>query len=187
MKPKSRIVFLDRDGTLNVDYGYVTAREDLDLIPCAAGAVALLKRAGFLTVVVTNQSAVGRGMANLDDVADTNAALREKLLAGAPEAVLDEILFCPHAPEDHCACRKPATGMLEKLRGRIEFDPKESWVVGDKEADLEFGAAAGIPQQQRILVRTGAGKETERNLKEAGKAPVVCDDLLASAKLIARV
>ncbi|MCB0360322.1 MAG: HAD-IIIA family hydrolase, partial [Bdellovibrionales bacterium] len=108
----ARFVFLDRDGTLNVDHGYVFDPDLVELIPGAARAVGDLKRAGFSVVVVSNQSCVGRGMCDEGAVQRTNDRLRELLRGADPDAVLDGVYVCFHAPEDQCSCRKPKPGLV---------------------------------------------------------------------------
>lgn len=184
------LVFLDRDGTLNQDTGYVYDPETIELIPGAAEAVAALREAGFGVVVISNQSAIGRGMASSPQVDATNRALAELLLDQAPGAKLDAVLYCPHLPGDNCECRKPKTGLLKFVPESIIAPFEQCWMVGDKTSDILFGQNAGIPAMQTILVRTGYGHETERKLdKHFGTRnhPQVCDDLKAAADLIVKV
>lgn len=160
----TKFVFLDRDGTINIDLGYVTRPEQVYLIAGAAEAIASLKRHGFTIVVVTNQSAVGREMASIKDIEETHEALRNQLVERNPAAVIDDIFVCPHLPEDRCNCRKPKIGLVQHLINRPHFQSDKCWIVGDKLSDLEFGKNFGIPQEQRVLVLTGHG---EASLEEA--------------------
>lgn len=146
------IVFLDRDGTINVDFGYVCRPEDVVLLEGAAEAIALLKANGFIVTVVSNQSAVGRGLCTAEDVERVNARLAELLRLENPAAVIDAFYYCPHHPDAGCACRKPATGMAEAARNSWAFAPARCWVVGDKDTDLEFGHNLGIPAEHRVLI-----------------------------------
>lgn len=180
-----KVVFLDRDGTINIDYGYVTDPTRLDLLPGSASAIGMLKRAGYKVVVVTNQSAVGRKMAEEKDVHATNEAMQQKLQAEDRDAVCDYILICPHGPEDNCNCRKPLTGLLASLPPDFVIDVKNSWIVGDKKSDLYFGMNLGIPEEQRILVLTGEGEKQRLKLQsEKGINPRCANDLLNAAKEI---
>jgi histidinol-phosphate phosphatase family protein len=154
----SRIVFLDRDGTLNVDIGYVTSPSQLEIIPGAVSALAKLCAAGFKLVIVTNQSAVARGLINEDQVREINAALLEEIAARDSSVKIEQVFFCPHHAKDNCLCRKPKTGMVEKFIASEEFDFQNSWMVGDKLMDLGFGENLGIPLSQNLLVLTGHGK-----------------------------
>lgn len=162
------IVFLDRDGTINVDYGYVFDPERLELIPGAAQALAKLKRAGFVLVVISNQSAIARGYCKAEDVDQTNQRLAELLLAEDPDAVLDWILYSPDGADQGSTTRKPEIGLLEELRPHCPIDPMICWMVGDKISDLEFAKNAGIPGEQRILVQTGKGAEEAPQAQKRG-------------------
>ena len=165
---KSAAVFLDRDGTINIDTGYVCRPEDLHLIPGVAAAIGDLRRNGFEVIVVTNQSAIGRGFATEDQVRQTNGRMEQLLLAADPDAQLNEILYCPHNPEDGCGCRKPLTGMFEQLTAvrRGGLDLAGSYMVGDKWSDLEFGIRLGIEPGNCFLVLTGHGEEEAPQLAE---------------------
>ena len=137
--------FLDRDGTLNVkapEGDYVKGPEELELLPGAAEAVALLNREGLRVVVVTNQRGVARGLMTLEDVAAVHAALERGLAAAG--AHLDAIFFCPHE-RGECDCRKPGTGLFEQAReAEPDIDFSRSVMVGDAPSDVEAGRAAGM-------------------------------------------
>ena len=151
-------VFLDRDGTINVDTGYVTSPDRVELIPGVAKAMGSLARAGFRLVIVSNQSAIGRGKATAEDVEATNQQLISLLAAEDPDAWPDIILYCPHAPDEGCECRKPSVGLV-KVAG-LEYDRSKSWVFGDKLSDISFGLNLGLPKEQCILVLTGEGRQS---------------------------
>jgi histidinol-phosphate phosphatase family protein len=146
-------VFLDRDGTVIDDQGYPGDWRQVRLLPGAGAGLARLKREGFILVLVSNQSGIGRGLIS------TEAArqVHERLLALLEECGvrLDGAFYCPHAPEAGCGCRKPAPGMLcaaaEKLRLRLD----RCFLVGDKESDLETAHNAGC----RALFLEAAGKD----------------------------
>jgi histidinol-phosphate phosphatase family protein len=127
-----RAVFLDRDGTLNVEAGHINAPGNLQLYPGAAAAAGALRRAGYSLYIVTNQSQVGRGFATLEQIHAVNARLEELLRGEDPDATIDAIFLCPHAPDAACGCRKPAKGMVEELLRKNEIELGESWIVGDK-------------------------------------------------------
>lgn len=175
-----RVVFwLDRDGTVLDDPGYLKDPGGVVLLPGAADAVARLNAAGTV-VLVTNQSGIGRGLMERDDVDAVHAVLEERLAAAG--AHLDRIEICPHSPEDRCSCRKPAPDMIIRARAALgEFSAE--YVIGDKVADLELARATGCTA---ILVRTGEGAGTERELVEAGRLEELCDqvvdDLAAAAE-----
>jgi|GEM_PF-2678451 len=160
------IVFLDRDGTVNVDLGYVTRPEQVRLIEGAATAIGDLKRAGLIVVVVSNQSAIGRGLATEEDVEATNQELARQLAAGDKDAVLDMVLFAPDHPDSATQNRKPGNGMLSQVRQRWEIQPDKCWMIGDKISDLGFGRSAGFAQDHCLLVKTGEGEKTWSRMSE---------------------
>lgn len=150
MKP---CLFIDRDGTLIEERNYLSDPEQVALIPGAAEAVRKAREAGWLVVVLTNQSGVGRGYFTLEDVARVNRRVEEMLAQEG--AGLDGIFVCPHSPEEDCPCRKPRPGLVEAAARQLPVDLRRSWMVGDKPADLELARNAGL---RGALVRTGYGK-----------------------------
>lgn len=137
------VIFLDRDGTLNVDKGFVHQVQDWEFTDRAPEALRDLREAGYALALVTNQSGVGRGYFRLDDVYVLHEYVRQRL---ADEGVaLDAIAVCPHAPDDGCECRKPRTGMARQIETQLgeAIAYERSWVIGDKLSDLEFGRALG--------------------------------------------
>lgn len=143
--------FLDRDGVLNHRIPgdtYVTRPEELRVLPHAAEGVRELARRGYLTVVVTNQRGVGRGLMSLADLEAVHARLRAELAAGG--ARLDGIYACPHDRDAGCECRKPRPGLLLRAARELGIDLARSLLVGDSERDLEAGRAAGVPLLFRI-------------------------------------
>jgi len=180
---RRKVVFLDRDGTINRDEGYTVRPEDLKIYPGAGIAVGRLKAAGFTTVLVTNQSAVGRGIATLSDVEETNNECKRQLVLEDARAAIDFVCLCPHAPDERCGCRKPLTGMIAELD--FEYIVQDSWLVGDKGIDIEFGRNLKLSQTHCVLVRTGYGAHEEKAALAAGRRvePVV-DDLSKAVDLI---
>jgi D-glycero-D-manno-heptose 1,7-bisphosphate phosphatase len=142
-------VFLDRDGTLNEDLGYVHRWEDFRWLPGAKAAIRRLRDSGVYVFVVTNQSGVARGMFGEDAVTALHAKMRDDLRAIGAD--IDDIRYCPHHPDASvaayrkvCACRKPAPGLILDLIAHWPVDAAASVMVGDKEIDAEAGCAAGI-------------------------------------------
>ena len=163
---KWQAVFLDRDGTINEEVGYLDRMEKLQLIPGAAEAIRWINESGMKAVVVSNQSGVARGIFDELFVAEIHARLREMLLAEG--ASLDGIYYCPHHPMEGrveylkiCDCRKPAPGLLLRAVAELHIDPARSYMVGDTLKDIEAGGRAGA---QGILVRTGYGEEAAAEL-----------------------
>jgi D-glycero-D-manno-heptose 1,7-bisphosphate phosphatase len=160
-KERWAAIFLDRDGTINEEIGYMDRMEKLRLIPGAAQAIRLINESGMKTVVVTNQSGVAREIFAESFVAEIHARLREMLRAEG--ALIDAFYFCPHHPTEGkgaylktCDCRKPAPGLILRAAAEFHLDPARSYMVGDTLKDIEAGARAGV---QGILVRTGYGEE----------------------------
>lgn len=162
---KQRTVFLDRDGTINVEKNYLHKIEEFAFIPGAPQAIKRLKDAGFLVIVVSNQSGVGRGYFDEQAVETLHKHIQEELLAYGTS--IDAFYFCPHHPDEGvgdykiaCDCRKEAPGMLLRAAVEHDIDLQQSFMVGDKLADIEAGQRAGC---QSILVLTGYGKVAQRH------------------------
>ncbi|MGE4578844.1 MAG: D-glycero-beta-D-manno-heptose 1,7-bisphosphate 7-phosphatase [Desulfuromonadales bacterium] len=184
-KPAQRAVFLDRDGTINVEKDYLHRLEDFEFIPGAIEAIKRLKESGFLIVVVTNQSGIARGYFTEDDVNRLHAHLQKELARYGTG--VDAFYFCPHHPdfgtkagEGDCNCRKGKPGMLLQAATDWNIDLTASIMIGDKHADLEAGRAAGC---YTILVRTGYGEE---ELKKGARkvADEVAENLLVAAQYV---
>lgn len=179
-------VFLDRDGTLVAERGYVTAPGQLRLLAGAAGAVRALRSSGYLAVLVTNQSAVARGLLDEEGLALVHGELRRRLARRGAE--LDGLFVCPHHPTEgrpplrrRCSCRKPAPGLLRRAIRELQLDPRRSWCVGDSQRDVDAAARAGV---RAILVRTGHGRREEKAVvRRHPRTPVVAD-LAAAARVI---
>jgi D-glycero-D-manno-heptose 1,7-bisphosphate phosphatase len=150
----TRAVFLDRDGTLIVEKNYLSKIEEVEFIPGTGKALAKLKKKGFLLILITNQSGVGRGFFTMEDVQRVH-----RHIVGALQqegATLDGIYICPHQPEDNCECRKPKTKLIRDAAEKFQIDPKQSFMVGDRELDVQLGHNAGC---RSVLVRTGYGEK----------------------------
>jgi D-glycero-D-manno-heptose 1,7-bisphosphate phosphatase len=167
-----KAVFLDRDGTLVQEVGYLRMLEDLRFTPRAAEALHVFATLGYLNIVITNQSAVARGL--LSPKALNKIHQKLKTMAKEEDATIHDIFFCPHFPEGRvapynieCQCRKPKPGMLEQAAAKHRIDLQQSILIGDKISDLELGKNAGI---RTILVLTGYGSQT----KDAWTEPVEC-------------
>ncbi len=152
-------VFLDRDGTLIEERGYVDRLDLLSLFPWTADAIRLLNRAGLATVVVTNQAAIGRGIIDEAFLDSVHRTLDERLAEG--DARIERYYHCPHHPDaareeyrQVCRCRKPGSELLERACREMQIDPRQSFMVGDRWIDVRAGIAAGV---RTVLVRTGHG------------------------------
>lgn len=164
---KGVTVFLDRDGTLNHDSGFVKSPEELVLMPGVPQALARLRRAGARLIVLTNQSGVGRGFFSLRDLDTIHAKLRE--LLARHQVALDAVYFCPHHPDEQCHCRKPRRGMVDQAVADHQIDLSRSYLVGDQARDIELAHHTGI---RSVLVTTGpAGLQALKDLQSRGIVP----------------
>ncbi len=161
----NRAVFLDRDGTVNAEVGYLSDLNQLKLLPGAGEAIRRLNAAGLKVVLVTNQSGVARGYFTESFVRETHALLGQMLQKEG--ARFDGVYYCPHHPQagnSHyttaCDCRKPGTGLIDRAALDLAIDVKMSFVVGDKWSDVELGQRAGA---RSILVRSGFATDDPGN------------------------
>jgi len=171
---KVSAIFLDRDGTLIRDVGYLYRQDQVEILPRVAEAIRLLRGQGFLLVVVTNQSAVARGRLTEEELGRIHDALNARLAQDG--AQLDGIYYCPHDPTEgvgpyhaECDCRKPNTGMIVRATSDLGLDPSSSYVVGDKTSDMELADRIGA-KGVRIASQLVAGSDLA-----APKYPVVTD------------
>jgi D-glycero-D-manno-heptose 1,7-bisphosphate phosphatase len=174
-----RFVFVDRDGTINVESAgaYVLSADDMRLLPGAADGLRHLRDAGLGVVVVSNQAPVARRWIGAGDLAAINSRMLELL---ADDGVtIDGVYCCPHDDGDGCDCRKPEPGLLLRAARELGFDPGRAFLVGDKASDLEAGRRVGAVT---ILVRTGQGLAAEAS---GAIADVVAEDLVGAADIIA--
>ncbi|OAN49168.1 HAD family hydrolase [Paramagnetospirillum marisnigri] len=170
-----RFVLIDRDGTINVEKHYLSDPDQLELYPGVGAAIRRLNSLDLGVAVVTNQSGIARGyfdMVRLEEIHTRLLALLE-----AEGAAIDGIYICPHGPDQECDCRKPLPGMVAQAVAEHHFDPARSFMIGDKEVDVELGLAVGATT---FLVRTGHGHKHV----EGTKADHVVADLPEAVRLI---
>ena len=179
-------VFLDRDGTMIEDVGYLDALDRVDYFPWTVDAIRLLNRAGFAVVVVTNQAGIARGFFSDAFVQETHRVIEARLAAGG--ARVDAYYYCPHHPAGKvsefaraCDCRKPGRGMIDRAARDLTLDPARSFVVGDTWLDIGLARAVGA---RGILVRTGAGAAWEARTPPDLTADAVVDNLAAATSWI---
>ena len=170
-----RFVLIDRDGTLIVEKCYLFDPDQLELIPGAALGLKRLLEAGWGICMVTNQSGIARGFFDMGQLCKVHQRLAEMLAQF--DVQLDGIYVCPHDPDLACDCRKPLPGMIHQAMAAHGFNPRDAWVIGDKEVDVGLGHSVGA---KSILVRTGYGKSYESETK----ADFVVDDIAAGISLI---
>ncbi len=166
-----KVVFLDRDGTINKSPGngkYVTCRDDFHFLPGTFEALRLLKNAGYRLVLVTNQKCVATGILSAGELDEIHNDMQSKLRLH--NAVLDYIFVCPH-DENSCECRKPKPGLLKQAEAYFDVDKEKSFMIGDSERDIQAGKNYGV---KTILISPDKG----------GISDAVCPDLLSAAQYI---
>jgi D-glycero-D-manno-heptose 1,7-bisphosphate phosphatase len=179
-----RAVFLDRDGTLIEEVGYLDRIDRVHLFPYSIDAVRLLNRAGFMVIVATNQAGIARGFFDEAFVEATHRSLADTLAAGG--ARVDGFYYCPHHPEgvgayrQACECRKPQPGLLRRAAADHRIDLQQSFAVGDRAHDITAGTSVGA---RGVLVRTGYGDQAERSGHDAA---AVTDNLIGAVSWILR-
>jgi len=181
--PGRPAVFVDRDGTMAEEVGYLNHASRFRMFPFAADAIRRFNKAAWPVVVVTNQSGVGRGYFPESLVHEVNELIMSQLSEAG--ATIDAVYFCPHTYADNCSCRKPKTGMLERAAREHGLDLHRSFVVGDRYLDIELARNAGA---RGILVRTGYGEGelTWHASKWPSKPDFVARDLAEAAEWILR-
>jgi D-glycero-D-manno-heptose 1,7-bisphosphate phosphatase len=179
-------VFLDRDGTMIEDVGYLDALDRIDYYPWTVDAIRMLNRAGLPVIVVTNQAGIARGFFSEAFVQETHREIDARLAAGG--ARVDAYYYCPHHPAGRvaefaraCDCRKPGRGMIDRAARDHGLDPARSFVVGDTWLDIGLARAVGA---RGLLVRTGAGAAWEARTPPDLAADAVVDNLAAATAWI---
>jgi D-glycero-D-manno-heptose 1,7-bisphosphate phosphatase len=175
MNPQ-RFVLLDRDGTLIAERHYLSRAEDIQLLPSTLPGLRLLSRLGLGLVILTNQSGLKRGYFDRSSLDAIHDSLLRQLADGG--VTLSGIYVCPHGPDDACECRKPKPGLAHRAAADLHFDPKSSFVIGDKHCDIALGKNLGAIS---FLVRTGYGSRCEQ---EGVDADYIVADVLEAAQVI---
>lgn len=166
-RPRKPAVFLDRDGTISEETGYVNHLSRFSIFPYAGAAIRRLNEAGFAVIVVTNQSGAARGFFPESLVHEIHAKMREQLAAAG--ARVDGIYYCPHIRDDNCECRKPLPGMLKRASAEHDLDLRRSVLVSDRYDDISMAHAVGC---KSILVLSGYGRgEHEWNRQKWPRQP----------------
>lgn len=183
---KRPAVFVDRDGTLIEEAGYLDRLERLVVYPWSIDAVRLLNRAGFSVFVVTNQAGVARGLVDESFVHEAHRHLTAMFAAGG--AQISACYYCPHHPDatvaayrQTCDCRKPKPGMIRRAAQEFSLDLSRSFLAGDKWIDIESAQAAGVAG---ILVRTGYGESEARRARDGVEAAAVVSNLMEAVSWI---
>ncbi|GBC63928.1 D-glycero-beta-D-manno-heptose-1,7-bisphosphate 7-phosphatase [Desulfonema ishimotonii] len=162
------VVFLDRDGVINEDSpDYIRSWDEFRFIPGSTEAIRCLTEHGFAVILITNQSAVNRGMITRQTLEHMHTMMR--LAVEAAGGRITDIFFCPHRPDEGCGCRKPAPGLIRKAQAIYGIDPATACMVGDSAKDIECARNAGCARS--ILVRTGNGRASEKILEHKNIRP----------------
>jgi histidinol-phosphate phosphatase family protein len=176
---KLSAVFIDRDGTIIFNKKYLNSIKQIELYPFVIDSIKKLNDAGFVVIIVTNQSGISRGMFTENDLEFINKKIIK--LIEEKGAKIDDICYCPHADFDKCNCRKPKIGMIEKCVKKFCIDLKKSYAIGDTFRDYFFGLNMG---GSGILVLTGHGVKEYNKMKEIGIKPIVCKTLKSAVDRI---
>jgi len=152
-----KTIFLDRDGVINKEVGYLHKIEDFEFINGVFDACRYLQSVGYKIIVVTNQSGIARGYYSEDNFHIVSSWMLEQFKENGVD-ILD-VFFCPHGPGSTCDCRKPKPGMFIQANNKYDIDMENSWMIGDKEADIQAANAVGI--QNTILVKSGHAIDEE--------------------------
>lgn len=170
-------VFLDRDGTLIDDPGFLSDPDAVHLLPGVPAALRRLQQAGYRLVVVSNQSGIGRGLLTTAQVEAVHRELDRQLVAEG--VTLDAILYCPHRPDEGCDCRKPGTALHRRAAATLDLDLARSWCIGDRTGDIDAALPLGA---RAILVLTGEGAKHREAAAARGGA--VADNLARAADVV---
>ncbi len=179
----NKAVFLDRDGTIVEDVGYLSSPEQIKFIPGSIDAIKSLNQSGFKVIVISNQSGIARGHFTEDMLQTIDKIIHRGLLHGG--AHIDAHYYCPHHPEQgvypyqqECECRKPNTGLIKKATEKFNVDPNSSFMIGDKTTDIELGKRSGL---KTALVKTGYGQKQIEHAKEPDK---IAENLAEAVKWV---
>ena len=185
-----RAVFIDRDGTISEEVGYVNHPSRYRVFPYSAEAVRMLNAAGWLAILITNQAGVARGYFAESVIADVHALLADELQSGG--ARLDAIYYCPHHPTVgeppyrlDCDCRKPLPGLVRRAAAEFDIDLAASWMVGDRYGDVEFARNAGV-RPAFVLSGYGRGEWEYQRAAWRHEPELVADNLLEAVREILR-
>ncbi len=175
-----KLIILDRDGVINQDSDdFIKSPDEWIPIPGSLDAIAKLNKAGFIVVVATNQSGVGRGYFTLEILKKIHQKMQDELKKHG--GLVDKIYFCPHTPEYHCECRKPKSGLFTQIQQDYAVDFQQTYCIGDSKRDIQAGLTAGC---KNILVLTGHGKDTLDANPTMIKKIIVKNDLAEAVEFI---
>jgi len=180
MTDKNKAIFLDRDGVINKEVGYLSSPDKFDFIDGTIEALKTLKQKGFLLIIITNQAGIARGYYSEEILGNIHKKMNDILQQN--DIILDGIYYCPHHPDftGSCDCRKPKPGMMFKAKDKFNIDMKNSFMVGDTLNDIKTGLNANC---KTVLVLTGYGAEEQKKIGNI-KPDLIFKNLLEFAKKI---
>jgi D-glycero-D-manno-heptose 1,7-bisphosphate phosphatase len=182
MKLLKKVVFLDRDGTINMDSAdFIKSRSEFEFIPGSIEAIRNLTINGFTSIVITNQSALARNYVSQEELNAMHSLMCRSVASGGGK--ITDVFFCPHLPDEGCTCRKPASGLIDQARHKYHIDLADSKMVGDSANDIACGLNAGCGQT--VLVESGLNPDVAKELKQKSISPdFVANDLREAAEWI---
>lgn len=172
---RKKAIFLDRDGVINVEKNYVSTIAEFEFIPGLFSALKTFQDKGYLLFIITNQSGIARGYYTIHDFEVLTAWMLQEFKK--EKIGISQVEFCPHSPDDVCQCRKPKTGMIDNILKNFNVDLEHSWLIGDKNADIQCAKNAGI--KNTIQVKSGHAFDETKSL-----ADFICDSIVDCVKLI---
>jgi len=175
----NRAVFIDRDGTINVNFGYIDNPGDFKIYPMVKEGIKLLKDKGFKIVVITNQSGIARGYFSEETLEKIHEKMKKEI--SEENNIIDAIYYCPHHPDENCNCRKPNSGLIEKAIIDLNIDLEKSFIIGDRMLDVEAGHRKNC---KTVLVPENKEK-VNIEMEESDIEPdYVCDDFYSGVEWI---
>ena len=175
----NKAVFIDRDGTINVNVEYLNTPDNFQIYPGVAEGIKLLQDNGYKIIVITNQSGIARGYFSEETLDMIHEKMKNEL--SNKGASIDAIYFCPHHPEDGCNCRKPNIGLFKKAIKDFDVDPMHSFIIGDRMLDVEAGFKIGL---KTVLVPEDKEKVEKEMMESKIKPDYVCEDFYSGIKWI---
>ncbi|RLF36497.1 MAG: D-glycero-beta-D-manno-heptose-1,7-bisphosphate 7-phosphatase [Thermoplasmata archaeon] len=175
----NKAVFIDRDGTINVNVEYLDNPDDFQMYPGVAEGIKVLRDNGFKVIVVTNQSGIARGYFTEKILEGIHQKMRKELMKKGAD--VDGIYYCPHHPNDNCDCRKPNTGLIEKAVEDLDIDLQRSYMIGDRMLDVEAGYRMGL---KTVLIPENWEKVRDEMKMSPVKPDYICDSFYKGVKWI---
>ena len=175
----NKAVFIDRDGTINVNVEYLDTPDNFQMYPTVPKGIKQLQKKGFKIIVITNQSGISRGYFTEETLEKIHGRMKKEL--GGAGASIDAIYYCPHHPDENCDCRKPNTKLLEKAIKDFDIDAKKSYFIGDRMIDVEAGYKIGT---KTILVPENKELVKKEREKSSIKPDFICDDFISGVNYI---